>query len=84
MQYSIKIIGQALVATLQGELDLHTSPQFKEEITSKMEVHPDVKYLIFDVRKMSFIDSSGLGSYWRYRKYNPGRQIVLCSGQPTD
>mgnify|MGYP001411104590 CR=1 FL=1 len=61
MQYSIKIIGQALIATLQGELDLHTSPQFKAEITSKMEAHPDVKYLIFDVRKMSFIDSSGLG-----------------------
>lgn len=61
MLFNFKVIGKALVATLQGELDLHKSPQFKQEITALFNQHPEIRYLIMDVEKMTFIDSSGLG-----------------------
>lgn len=61
MHYELKIEGQALIATLEGELDLHTSPQFKTEITALLDTHPQTKYLLLNVQNLSFIDSSGLG-----------------------
>ena len=53
--------GQALIVAIQGELDLHTSPEFKTEISKAFAAHLDLKYLIFNVKEMTFIDSSGLG-----------------------
>ncbi|NLJ74824.1 MAG: anti-sigma factor antagonist [Firmicutes bacterium] len=84
MQYSIKVVGQALITTLQGELDLHTSPQFKADIAAKMEAYPDIKHLIFDVKNMSFIDSSGLGVILgRYREIQPrGGKMYFVQANP--
>lgn len=61
MQYDFELVGQALVVTLQGELDLHTSPEFKDKLTKLFETHSAIKDLIMDVKGLSFIDSSGLG-----------------------
>lgn len=61
MQYSLKREGQALIATLTGELDLHTSPEFKEKITALIATHSQIKHLILNVQDLTFIDSSGLG-----------------------
>lgn len=61
VRYSIDVIGQALVATLDGDLDLHTCPPFKDALADALEKHAHVKHLIFDVSNLTFIDSSGLG-----------------------
>ena len=61
MQFSLKVVDKTLVATLEGELDLHKSPEFKEKITMLFNQHPEIRYLIMDVERMTFIDSSGLG-----------------------
>lgn len=61
MQFNLKVIGKVLVATLQGELDLHKSPAFKREIAALFDQYPEIRYLVMDVEKMTFIDSSGLG-----------------------
>lgn len=84
MHYSLEIEGQALLATLVGELDLHTSPAFKEEITAIFETHPQIKYLIINVRGMDFIDSSGLGVILgRYRELQArGGKLFFVQANP--
>lgn len=61
MHCTLKMEGQALLATLTGELDLHSSPEFKEKVSTLFNSHPQLKYLIINVKGVSFIDSSGLG-----------------------
>ncbi len=84
MHYSLEIEGQALLATLEGELDLHTSPEFKEEITALFETHLQIKYLIINVKGMSFIDSSGLGVILgRYRELQArGGKLFFVQANP--
>lgn len=61
MHYSIESKGQALVAALTGEFDLHSAPEFKQSISAAFASHLQIKYLIIDVGNVTFIDSSGLG-----------------------
>ncbi|HHT42725.1 MAG TPA: anti-sigma factor antagonist [Firmicutes bacterium] len=84
MQYSFETVGQALIATLRGELDLHTSPQFKEQLAKHFTTHPQIKYLIMDVRDLQFIDSSGLGVILgRYRALEErGGQLYFVQANP--
>lgn len=84
MQYGFELEGQALIATLQGELDLHTSPQFREEVTQYFAAHPNIKYLIINVKRLSFIDSSGLGVILgRYRELQErGGQLFFVQANP--
>lgn len=84
MHYSLEVKGQALLATLIGELDLHTSPAFKEEITAIFEAHSQIKYLIINVHGVSFIDSSGLGVILgRYRELQArGGKLFFVEANP--
>ncbi|HHW72504.1 MAG TPA: anti-sigma factor antagonist [Firmicutes bacterium] len=84
MQCSFNTVGQALIAKLRGELDLHTSPQFKEEITKSFTTHPQIKYLIMDVKDLQFIDSSGLGVILgRYRELEErGGRLFFVEANP--
>jgi len=69
VHYSIEMKGQALITELAGEFDLHSAPEFKKSIAAVYERHPGAKHLIFDVRNVTFIDSSGLGVILgRYRE----------------
>ncbi len=54
-------IGTNLVVELEGELDLETSPAFREVVEAKLNQYDTIKHLILDLRKVNFIDSSGLG-----------------------
>lgn len=47
------------VLILSGEINAHTSPQFKQAITSTLDVIE--QHLIIDMHKVSYIDSSSLG-----------------------
>lgn len=84
MHYSLTIEGQALIATLTGELDLHTSPEFKEKITALLAAHPRIKHLILNVKDLSFIDSSGLGVILgRYRELQDrGGKLFFLEANP--
>ena len=84
MHFSLEVKGQALIATLKGELDLHTSPEFKKEITTIFARHPQIKYFILNVREMSFIDSSGLGVILgRYRELETrGGKLYFVQANP--
>lgn len=55
-------IGPNLIVQVDGELDLETSPVFREKVESKLNQYEMIKHLILDLQKVSFIDSSGLGA----------------------
>lgn len=54
-------IGSNLIVEIEGELDLETSPTFRKVVDEKLNQYGSIKHLIFDLKKVSFIDSSGLG-----------------------
>lgn len=55
-------IGPNLIVEVDGELDLVTSPLFREKVESKLNQYEMIKHLILDLKKVNFIDSSGLGA----------------------
>lgn len=55
-------IGPNLIVQVDGELDLETSPVFREKVESKLNQYEMIKHLILDLKKVNFIDSSGLGA----------------------
>ncbi len=60
MDLICKNTGRALVAALQGELDHHNAAQVREELESRF-ASAGMRNLIFDLSKLRFMDSSGLG-----------------------
>lgn len=54
--------GVVLIASIQGELDLSTSPLFREKIEAELDRHENLQHLILDLKETAFVDSSGLGA----------------------
>ncbi len=52
--------GDVCTVTLQGELDVYTTPQFKAEL--KSPACHRCKCLVIDLDGLTFMDSSGLGA----------------------
>ncbi len=64
-------VGANLIVTVEGELDLVTSPTFREVVDGKLNHYDAIKHLILDLKKVEFIDSSGLGVILgRFRRLN--------------
>jgi len=53
--------GCALVVKICGELDLSTSPVFRDKVEEELAHFESFRHLILDLEETSFIDSSGLG-----------------------
>lgn len=70
-----------VVILLGGELDLATAPELEESLRS-VESNDTLGLVVLDLRKLRFIDSSGLrvviGADSRARK--SGRRLVLVQG----
>ena len=54
--------GCILVVKVQGELDLSTSPVFRDKIETELARDENIRHLVLDLKDASFIDSSGLGA----------------------
>lgn len=52
--------GDALVATLRGEIDLHNSPQLRAGVFELLRQVPTPKRVVLDVAEVSYIDSSAI------------------------
>lgn len=61
MQLTTEKLGETLLVKISGELDLSTSPLFRELIETELEKDTNLRYLVLDMNDTSFIDSSGLG-----------------------
>lgn len=68
-----------LVVSCDGEIDLKSAPTYREEIDAELE-RTEAQYLVFDMEKVTFIDSSGLGMIMgRYKKVcRSGGRVALC------
>lgn len=54
-------IGSNLLVAINGELDLETSPDFRNIVEEQLDNYQNIRHLILDLQKVNFIDSSGLG-----------------------
>lgn len=59
LDISTQRVGQACVVSLKGEVDVYTSPRLKQEIVDAID--SGCVNLVVDLRRLDFIDSSGLG-----------------------
>lgn len=60
MEITCKTTGRALVCSLQGELDHHSAAYVREELEGRFSAS-GMRNLIFDLSRLRFMDSSGLG-----------------------
>ena len=60
MQLSTKIINNYLIVTLKGELDHHTSEDARKKIDQQY-YNNNLLNMVLDLRRLNFMDSSGIG-----------------------
>lgn len=60
MHLTFKKTGQTLVVSMAGELDHHNAVNVREEIDRRFSTS-NAKNLVFNLQKLAFMDSSGLG-----------------------
>ena len=59
MNYQIENVGDVIKVSLDGRLVASCSEEFKDAMFERLR---DAKKIIFDLKKMAHIDSSGLGA----------------------
>lgn len=86
MQIEFEMTDDILIANLDGELDHHTSSLVREEIDKTVDAFHS-KHLIFNFKKVTFMDSSGIGVIMgRYNKISQlgGRLVVTGYNEYID
>jgi anti-sigma B factor antagonist len=82
MELDIKtqLEGAVCTVTLEGEVDVYTAPRLKEELVALIQ--GGCTFLIVDLEKVAFIDSSGLGvlvSALRRARERDGAVRIVCT-----
>jgi len=62
LQVSSRKTKHTLVVKVEGELDHHTADTVRERLDSILE-DPSIKYIVFDLSQLKFMDSSGIGVF---------------------
>lgn len=52
---------EELLAKLKGDLDINTSPELKMAVLEEYRLDP--KNIVFDLEKLDYLDSTGLGAF---------------------
>lgn len=79
MDIRMEHVGTTLVVKVGGEIDHHTAAELREEIDREITRH-HIKNLIFDLDKLTFMDSSGIGVIiGRYKqiKARGGKTMII-------
>ncbi|MCL2399431.1 MAG: anti-sigma F factor antagonist [Defluviitaleaceae bacterium] len=72
--------GKALYIQLEGEIDHHTTKGLKEKIARAFEP-TDCRQMIFDLSRVTFMDSSGIGMIiGRYKNAQERGGTVAITG----
>ena len=68
------MVERTLVVVLEGEIDHHTCVEIRREVDREYQKNR-AKDLLFDFKKVNFMDSSGIGMLMgRYRS------VAICGG----
>ncbi|MGI6123959.1 MAG: anti-sigma factor antagonist [Acetivibrionales bacterium] len=83
MDVRFKRDGIALIVTIEGDIDHHTSKILKERIDSKFIIEP-VKDMILDLSRVTFMDSAGIGLIMgrRQRVSSVGGKLSIINPKP--
>lgn len=83
MQINIEHDGVADVFEIEGEIDLHNSPELRKQLTGR--INQGIKYILLDFSNVKYIDSSGLATLIEgLRKLNKVKgEIKLCNLNKT-
>jgi len=70
--------GVLVVALLGAQLDASTAAEFKSDMVPVLEAHTQV---VFDLSRLEFVDSSGLGAFLACLRqlHARGGDLKLCS-----
>ena len=60
MEVLLNVSGKTLIASVAGDLDHHCASKVRDKIDRAIE-RDNIKNIIFDFSKVSFMDSSGVG-----------------------
>lgn len=84
MQLKFRKTGNFLVVTPEGDLDHHSASEVREQIDNKLQ-STKAKNLIFNLNKLQFMDSSGLGVLiGRYKAVSLlGGETIIISPSPA-
>lgn len=80
-QVEVRREGSASVIAVSGELDLASGPQLEEELSA---IDPEVSLVVIDLRRLEFMDSTGLSIIVRahQRLAEQERDLSLVRGSP--
>lgn len=53
--------GDTMTVRLSGELDHHSASRVREQIDALIDENKGAKRLVFDLKELAFMDSSGIG-----------------------
>ncbi|MDO7786438.1 anti-sigma F factor antagonist [Desulforamulus aquiferis] len=83
MQIDIEQKMDALLVRLSGDLDLGVADKLRITLDEHLNTKK-IKYLIMNLSRVTFVDSSGLGVILgRYKKLTPfGGKVILVGAQP--
>lgn len=79
MKVTTALKGDVLVASVDGEIDINTSPQVKKAFDKVIKEKQ--KKILINLEKAAYIDSSGLATLVEILKNfrNYGGKLVLCN-----
>ncbi|MBM7613529.1 anti-sigma F factor antagonist [Alkaliphilus hydrothermalis] len=82
MLLNYEVIDNKLVIKLDGELDHHVAENIRVELDEMIE-KKRIKYLIFDLSNLRFMDSSGIGVIMgRYKNISKiGGKVAVIEAQ---
>ena len=78
MEHNIRTEGDVTILELSGSLDVSCAPQLKDILQSLIL---ERKYILVDLSKVDFIDSSGLGILVKAYQLSREGQIQLANPQ---
>ncbi len=83
MELKLEVIGTTLVVKIDGEIDHHTSRNFREEIDRELNLK-NIVNLVLDFDGVTFMDSSGIGAVvGRYKEITArGGRVMLIRVKP--
>jgi anti-anti-sigma factor len=81
LELAVSPDGEAVVVTIAGDLDLSTAPELERSLVG---IQTDGRPVVLDLRKVSFMDSSGLRVILAAdaRARAAGARLVLVEGRP--
>jgi anti-sigma B factor antagonist len=78
MEIKIGMDGDFVIAELSGDLVAGTAEQFKTQMSKLME--KNFLYVVLELSKASFMDSSGLGACMAAHKaFNEKKGVLVCT-----